>query len=93
MENLWRLDRASGHNWKTTLQSSSLTQTHNFNVDLNDHNKGYILEESDIDAIQCETPCSVGPNDDSYSPEPNLTPSSMPPQSSQLLGGTSSSRG
>jgi len=33
------------------------------------------------------------PNVDSYNPAPNLTPQSTPSQPSQLLGGTSSSRG
>jgi len=52
----------------------------------------YISKEPDIDVIQCETPRSAGPNVDSYSPSLNLTPPSMPPQSSQPLGGASSSR-
>jgi len=48
MENLWGLDRARGHGGRTTLQSSTRTQFHHFNVDLNDHNMEYIPEEPDI---------------------------------------------
>ena len=93
MEDLLGLDHATGHGGRTTLQSSSRTQSHNFNVDLNDHNMEDIPEEPGLDATQCETPCSVDPNVDSYSPGPNLTPPLVPPQSSQPSGGTSSSRG
>ncbi|KAK8472235.1 hypothetical protein PHAVU_002G149100 [Phaseolus vulgaris] len=90
---LWGLDRATGHGGRTTLQSSNRTQSHHFNVDLNDHNMEDILEEPGLDATQCETPRSADPNVDSYSPDPNLTPPLVPPQSSQPSGGTSSSRG
>ncbi|KAK8470073.1 hypothetical protein PHAVU_004G053900 [Phaseolus vulgaris] len=93
MEDLWGLDRATGHGGRTALQSSSRTQSHHFNVDLNDHNMEDIPEEPGLDATQCENPRSVDPNVDSYSPGPNLTPPLVPPQSSQPSGGTSSSRG
>jgi len=49
-----------------------------------------ILEDPEMDAIQCETPRSADPNVDSYSPGPNMTPPLVP---SQPSGGTSSSRG
>ena len=64
---------------------------HNFHpgVDSDDS----LLEEVDHDLTQCETPCSADPNVDSYSPDPNLTPPSVPPQPFQPLSGTSSSRG
>jgi len=52
-----------------------------------------IPEESELDATQCETPCSVDPNVDLYNPNPNLTPPLVPPQPSQPSGGTSSSKG
>ena len=93
MEDLWGLDRATGHSGRTTLRSSILIQSHHFNVHLNDQNMENILGESELDATQCETPRSIDLNVDSYSPGPNLTPPSVPPQSSQPLGGTSSSRG
>ena len=93
MEDLWGLNRAIGHDGRTSLQSSSQTQSHHFNVDLNDHNMEYIPKEPDLDVTQCETPHSADPNVDSYSPNPNLTPPSVPPQPSQPSGGTSSSSG
>jgi len=93
MEDLWGLDRATGHGGRTTLQSSSRTQSHHFNVDLNDHNMEDIPEEPKMDVTQCETPRSADPNVDSYIPDPNLTPPLVPPQPSQPSGGTSSSRG
>ena len=34
----------------------------------------YIPEEPDIYGTQCETPRLVGPNVDSYNPDPSLTP-------------------
>ena len=93
MEDLWGLDRATDHSGRTTLQSSSRTQSHHFNVDLNDHNMEEVPEEPVLDVIQFETPRSVDPNVDSYNPGPNLTPPLVSPQPSQPSGGTSSSRG
>jgi len=74
MEDLWALDRATDHGGRTKLQSSSRTQSHHFNVDLNDHNMKDIPEEPELDATQCETLHSTDPNVDSYNPDPNLTP-------------------
>ena len=93
MEDLWGLGRATGHGGRTTLQSSSRTQSHHFNVDLNDHNMENIPEEPELHVTQCETPRSVDPNVDAYNPDPNLTPPLVPPHPSQPSGGTSSSRG
>jgi len=59
MEDLWGLDCATDHGGRTTLKLSSQTQSHHFNIDLNDHNTEYIPEEPKLDATQCETPIGV----------------------------------
>jgi len=82
MEDLWGLDHAINHSGRTTLRSSTWTQSHHFSVDLKDHNMKYFLKESYIDATQCETPRLVDPNVDSYNPDPDLTPPLVSPQSS-----------
>jgi len=44
------LNYGNDHGRRITLQSSTRTWSHHFNLDLNDHNMDYISEESNIDA-------------------------------------------
>jgi len=92
MEDLWSNDRATGNRVRTARDINSPPDISNFNVNLDDNNMDYILEQPNFEEADDYAPRSPAPHIQSNN-TPFGTPSNTPSIPFAGSVGTSSSRG